>query len=312
MTITQLEYIIAVQKNKSFVKAAKACYVTQSTLSMQIKKLEESLNVLIFDRSKKPVQVTFIGEQIMNQAMLGLSELDRIHTIIQSSKEELAQQIRIGIIPTLSPSLVPMFLVDFSKKYPNIEIKIQELLTEEILFQLYNNQLDVGLIVTPLDNAKLTEIPLFYEPFVGYVSPSHTLSKKTVIQPKDLNLSDLWLLESGHCFKSQVLKICQQKESEEGQSNLHFESGSLQTLKKIVDGHHGYTLLPELSIRDFSEKCQSQVRHFANPVPVREVSLVFHQSYIKRHTIEVLKQEIQEKVPKEMLIKPKGATVVEL
>ena len=221
----------------------------------------------------------------------------------------MADNLRIGIIPTLSPYLLPLFLVSFVEKNPNVKVNIEELLTEEIIYRLYNGQLDIGILITPLDNSNLIEVPLFYESFLGYVSSSHQLSKKQKIQPADLDMDGLWLLEKGHCFRSQALNICEKKLKKES-SSIHFESGSLETLRRIVDSQYGYTLLPELATLGFNEEQMQKIKHFKPPVPVREVSLVIHCSYIKRNTIEVLKQEIQNSVPEDMLQQPEEVRVV--
>ncbi len=310
MTITQLNYIIAVDLHKSFVKAAEHSHVTQSTLSMQIKKLEDSLGVLIFDRSKKPVQLTFIGEQIVKQAKVGITELERIKTIIKMGEQKMADNLKIGILPTLSPYLLPLFLVSFTQKYPSVNVKIDELFTEEIIYQIYNNQLDIGIAVTPLRNPNIIEVPLFYESFLGYVSSSHRLFEKEQIEPSDLETDGFWLLEKGHCFTGQTLKICEENIIKNYTFPIHFECGSLETLRRMVDSQYGYTLLPELATIGFDEEQMKKVKRFKPPVPMRAVSLVFHQSYIRRHTIEVLKNEIQNSIPEHMLQKPEQGKIV--
>jgi len=309
MTIAQLQYAIAVSKYKSFNKAAEYCQISQSTLSMQIKKLEQSLGTRIFDRSKNPIELTQVGEHIINQAKLGLSELDRINDIVASQKSVLPDTIKIGIIPTLSPYLIPLFLMTFVKKYPKIKVSISELQTDEIVDRLCSNKLDFGLLVTPLENTVLNIRPLFYEPFLGYISKKHSLSRKAWIQAEDLNLKDFWLLESGHCFREQVLKICKNT-GFMSQSSVQFESGSLETLRNLVDTHHGYTLLPQLATLGFNEQQQSKIRGFRPPIPVREVSIVCHQNCYKAHVINLLFQEIRMHLPSELLEKGKQSTLV--
>ncbi len=296
MTITQLEYIIALNTHRNFAKAAKSCFVTQPTLSMQIKKLEEELNVIIFDRSKKPVLPTDIGKQILVQAQKAVRESQKILEIIKSEKEDISGELRIGIIPTLSPYLLPLFIISFMEKYPDVTLIVEELLSYQIVKKLNDDVLDVGIIVTPIKNTNLVGNPLFYERFVAYVSKNHPLAKKETIKAEELNLADLWLLKEGHCFRNQVFKLCGEELNKQNRK-LRFESGSLETIKRLVDQKFGFTLLPELAISSLSELTRQNVRRFEPPAPVREVSLVIHRSYIKRKLISLLKEEILNNIP---------------
>ena len=308
MTITQLEYLIAVDTYKSFAKAANHCFVTQPTLSMQIKKIEEELEVLVFDRSKKPVLTTDIGRQIIDQARITLQEVRRIKEVIQMQKDEVSGELRIGIIPTLSPYLVPLFITDFMRKFPDVRLVIEELVSEQINYKLNNDQLDVGILVTPLHKKSIIEIPLFYETFVVYMSTTHPLSQKNKIDFKDLDINDMWLLKEGHCFRSQAINICKE-ELDDNELQLRFESGSLETLCRIVEKQYGYTLLPELAIVDMDEKRQKYLRYFNNPQPIREVSLVIHRSFMKRKLIDLLKIEILSHIPEELKDRNRGKLI---
>lgn len=297
MTITQLEYIVAIADCKSFAKAAKKCHVTQSTLSIQVKKLEGRLNAVLFDRSKKPVQATNLGLQIIEQARISLGELNRISQITEAEKEDCGGEIRLGIIPTVSPYLIPLFSFPFLDKHPNTELIVREMLTEEIVYALYNNDLDLGILVTPLNNPDLKHIPLYYEPFIAYLSQNHELGEKASIEYADLNLSELWLLQKGHCFRNQVFNICGDKLNEQNKKALRFESGNLEVLRRLVDKQCGYTLLPSMATLDFSEQQLQQVRPFTDPKPVREVSLIMNRRFIKRNMVESLKQSILDSIP---------------
>ncbi len=296
MTITQLEYLVAVDTYKSFARAAEHCYVTQPTLSMQIKKVEEEMNVLVFDRSKKPVLTTEIGLQIIAQARVTLQEAYRIKEIIQSQKDEIKGELRIGIIPTLSPYLLPLFITKFIEKYPDVKLVVEELLSGEIVHKLNNDLLDVGILVTPLKENSIIEIPMFYETFVVYMSTTHPLSSKNTINFKDLDINEMWLLQEGHCFRSQVMNICGENINQQD-SRLRFESGSLETLRRIVEKQFGYTLLPELAMLDLDDHRMKYVKTFSKPHPIREVSLVIHRSFMKRKLINLLKDEILENIP---------------
>jgi LysR family hydrogen peroxide-inducible transcriptional activator len=295
MTLVQYEYIVAVDDYRHFAFAAEKCFVTQPTLSMQIQKLEDQLGVLIFDRSKHPVVPTEVGSTIISQARLVLSEASRIKEIISDEKGVLSGSLRIGILPTLSPYLLPLFIKNFIENYPDLEINVEEAITEQIINKLNKNQLDVGIFVTPSGSSGLKEHPIFNEEFVAYVGEKHELRKVEMIDPFLLNVDDVWVLNEGHCFRNQVLNICQSPDS--SSSQFKFQSGSLEALKKIVDRHGGITLLPELATIDLSEKEKENLRWFKDPKPVREVSLVTHRSFLKRKMTEALFNEIMESIP---------------
>ncbi len=298
MTLTQLEYVIAVDTYQSFGEAAKKCFVTQPTLSMQIKKLEDTLNVLIFDRSKKPILTTDIGRKIIDQARIAVLESERIHELIKEQKGEITGTLRIGIIPTLSPYLIPLFISSFIDQYPDIEIFIEEILSNEILSRLQNDQLDIGILAAPITESGLIEFPLFEEDFLLYISSQHPYINRPYIEIEDLNMKDLWLLKEGHCLRSQAINICGEQPIEKQQ--LNFESGSLETLKKIVDQQKGYTLIPELAVRDMSKSQQANIKRFNAPQPVRAISLVIHRGYLKRKLIDLLKAELVKNLPKNL------------
>jgi len=309
MTITQLEYIIAVDTHRSFGEAAKHCFVTQPTLSMQIKKIEEELNILIFDRSKKPVLTTDIGQQIVKQARITIKEAKRITELIQNQKDETKGELRIGIIPTLSPYLLPLFITKFMANYPDVELVIEELLSTEIIDKLSNDTLDVGILVTPLKNQSILEIPIFYEKFVAYMSTQHPLSGRDQIDFKELDLNEMWLLKEGHCFRNQVINICEEEKKYDSHNQLKFESGSLETLRRIVEKEYGYTLMPELAMIDLDVSKHKFVKKFNDPQPIREVSLVMHRSFMKKKLIDALKTEILANIPAQLMKKERGRIV---
>ena len=295
MTLVQYEYVVAVDDYRHFATAAEKCFVTQPTLSMQIQKLEDQLGVLIFDRSKHPVVPTEVGGAIISQARLVLNEASRIREIINDEKGILSGNLRVGILPTLSPYLLPLFIKGFIEKYPDLEVNVEEAITDQIIDKLRKNQLDVGIFVTPSGAKGLEENPIFNEEFVAYVGHEHELGKVETIDPFLLDVEDVWVLNEGHCFRNQVLNICQTPDS--SSSKFKFQSGSLEALKKIVDRHGGVTLLPELATIDMSAKEQENLRWFKEPKPVREVSLVTHRSFLKRKMTEALFNEIMESIP---------------
>lgn len=300
MTLIQLEYIVAVDTYRHFAKAAEKCFITQPTLSMQIQKLEDSLGVIIFDRSKHPVIPTEIGQTIIKQARVVLNESKKIQEIIDDEKHELVGEIRLGVIPTLSPYLLPLFINTFVEKYPRVNVQVEEFLTSQIIEKLRNDLLDIGLVVTPLKEQGIIEKPLFYEEFYAYVSSLHPLSSQQVLTTHDINVNDLWLLNEGHCFREQALNLCGAYQKKPRNEHFRYESGSLEALRKIVDQRKGLTLLPELAVYDLTVKNKQKLRPFVAPAPVREVSLIMHRNFLKRKIVEALFKEIIDSLPPEM------------
>lgn len=301
MNLQQLEYIVAVDALKHFSSAAAKCHVTQPTLSMMIQKLEEELDVKIFDRSKQPVRTTDIGKIVIEQARMILGEVSNLKKLVAEQKGTLNGELRIGIIPTLAPYLLPLFLTGFLKKYPGLRLKISELTTDQIIEKLNTQLLDAGILATPLKVPSIKEFPLFYEQFVVYASQNEKLMKKKYLLADDIDVNHLWLLEEGHCLRSQVVNLCELKRKETLLQNLDYEAGSIETLKKMVDMNSGITILPELALRDLSKVQMKNIRFFKSPAPVREVSIVTYRYFVKSHLIEALKKEILANIPKAML-----------
>jgi LysR family transcriptional regulator, hydrogen peroxide-inducible genes activator len=291
MTITQLQYVLAVAEHKNFTLAAEKCFVTQPTLSMQIQKIEEELKVQIFDRSKKPIQLTEIGQKIVNQAKNIVIEADRIKDIVEHQKGFIGGEFRLGIIPTIMPTLLPMFLNNFIKKYPKVKLIIEELNTDEIILRLKKGHLDAAIAATPLEDEKIKEIVLYYEPFVAYIPNNFAISHKNEIEVSDLNLDDILLLQDGHCFRDGILNLCKTQDINASNS-FQLESGSFETLIKLADEGLGTTLLPYLHTLDLKEKDKSKLRHFKEPKPAREVSLIYPKNELKIHIIDALRNTI--------------------
>lgn len=312
MNIQHLKYILEVDTQRHFAKAAQKCFVTQPTLSMMIQKLEEELGVKIFDRSKQPVVPTEAGEAILKQAKIILQEADKMKIIVDELKGELKGELKLGIIPTVAPYLLPLFLNSFLKKYPLLKIKIAEFTTEQIIEKLKNHQLDAGILATPLNNDALKEQALYYEQFVVYASSNEKLMKKKFLIPNDIDINHLWLLEEGHCLRSQILNLCELRKKGLKTSNLEYEAGSIETLKKMVDMNNGITILPELALKELNTKDKKFVRHFKPPVPAREISIVTYRHFVKQRVIDILKEEICRSVPIEMISgKRKQVTKIE-
>lgn len=292
MTITQLQYVLAVAEHKNFTLAAEKCFVTQPTLSMQIQKIEEELGIQIFDRTKKPIQLTEIGQKIVNQSKNIVNEANRIQDIVDQQKGFIGGEFRLGIIPTVMPTLLPMFLNNFIKKYPKVNLIIEELNTDEIIVKLKNGHLDAAIAATPLEEEKIKEVVLFYEPFVAYIPESHSVFEKKEIEVSDLNLDEILLLQDGHCFRDGILNLCKNNPSNSDKFNFHIESGSFETLIKLADEGLGTTLLPYLHTLDLKEKDKAKLKHFKDPKPAREVSLIYPKNELKIHIIDALRNVI--------------------
>ena len=291
MTITQLQYVLAVDEHKNFTLAAEKCFVTQPTLSMQIQKVEEELKIQIFDRTKKPIQLTDIGQKIVNQAKNIVNEADRMKDIVEQQKGFIGGEFRLGIIPTIMPTLLPMFLNTFIKKFPKVKLIIEELNTDEIIVKLKNGNLDAAIAATPLSEEKLKEIVLYYEPFVAYIPEKHRISDKKEIEVSDLNLDEILLLQDGHCFRDGILNLCKNQDVV-SLNNFQIQSGSFETLIKLADEGLGLTLLPYLHTLDLKDNDKLKLKHFKDPKPAREVSLIFPKTELKIQIIDALKQTI--------------------
>lgn len=291
MTITQLQYVLAVAEHQNFTKAAQKVFVTQPTLSMQIQKLEEELDIQIFDRSKKPIQLTETGRKIVNQARNIVNESDRIQDIVDQQKGFIGGVFRLGVIPTIMPTLLPMFLNNFIRKYPKVKLKIEELNTEAIIEKLKEGHLDAAIAATPLELPGIKEQVLYYEPFVAYIPEGHRLAKKEDLVADDLDIDDMLLLEDGHCFKDGVLNLCKASRNYED-DNFQLESGSFETLLKLSNEGLGMTLLPYLHTLDIKEIDAKKLKMFREPSPAREVSLIYNRSELKIQIIEALRSTI--------------------
>lgn len=291
MTITQLKYVLSVAEYQNFTVAAEHSFVTQPTLSMQIQKLEDELDVQIFNRSKKPIELTDVGEKVVEQAKIIVSESNRITDIVHQHKGYIGGEFRLGIIPTIMPTLLPMFLNNFTNRYPKVKLIIEELTTEEIIRKLMDGHIDAGLAATPLQNEAIKERPLYYEPFIGLIPEGHRLFNQKKIEADELEMDDILLLEDGHCFKESVINLCRTYRAD-NKKGFRLESGSFDTLIKLSKEGLGMTLLPYLHTLDLNDSDQKYIREFSSPPPAREVSLIFHKSQLKMQLIDALKNTI--------------------
>lgn len=301
-SIQQLEYLVAVDREKHFGRAAEDCHVSQPSLSTQIQKLEDELGIIIFDRSKKPIMATEVGKEVIEQAKLILKEHKKLDYIAGLGSGKPKGEFELAVIPTLAPYLIPVFLGHFAEKYPEVYLKINEYKTEDIIKKLINDEIDAALLVTPLEDSQIIERHLFFEPFYAYLSEDHPLFKRKILTEYDLEEHKMWLLEEGHCFREQVLKVCSMDKKDGGVfPNIEFASGNLETLKNLVKKNTGYTLLPELAINDMTaDEVNKHIKKFKKPAPTREVSIVHSRSFLKESIITAIEHSILETLPKKI------------
>lgn len=299
MTLTQLNYILAVDRNRNFAQAAKECFVTQPTLSMQIQKLEDYLQIIIFDRSKTPVEPTPMGKKVLEYARKVMQGAHELEELSKSLRGEVAGEFILAVIPTLAPYVLPLFVKKFVEEYPQVELKIFEYQTDEIIRYLKEGKIDGAILATPLETKELTEEHLFFEPFKIFLSPDHALLKKKTLDEKDLDIKEAWLLKEGHCLRAQALHLCQYKNVGEGRQ-LFFEAGSLETLINMVKSSEGFTVLPYLATQNMSTADQKLLKDFKSHVPVRDISFVTGPLSMKKSIEKALVKTILQTIPKEL------------
>lgn len=309
MTLTQLEYIVALDTCRHFTLAADYCHVTQPTLSMQIQKLEEELGIVIFDRSRQPVIPTVLGIDVINYARNILIQKEALLEWIEYRKGTLTGELRIGIIPTLAPYLLPLFIQQFTKKHEKAKLIISEITTDGIINALKEGTIDAGILVTPLQQKGIKEYTLFYEEMLVYVSKKNTLYEKNYVLAQDIDPNTLWLLEEGHCFRSQIENLCELRKRSRTGSHFEYETGSIETLIRMVDVNDGITIIPELATVNMPAKQLQLIRKFKSPVPVREVSIVVQRDFVKKRLIDALRESILLAVP-EKIRKNKSANIL--
>lgn len=295
--------------HRHFAEAAAHCHVTQPTLSMQVHKLEQELGIKLFDRSKQPVIPTEAGKDIIRQAKKVLAEVSVIDDIVQTRKDVLKGQLKVGIIPTLAPYLLPLFVQSFTRKYPQVKLVVNEMTTDFLIERLREGKIDVAILVTPLQEPGIREYNLFYEELLAYVSKKNSLYDKQYVLSKDIDPQKLWLLEEGHCFRSQIVNLCELRKAGKEGTLFEYEAGSIETLRRMVEVNDGITILPELATMDLKASQTQLLRKFKNPPPMREVSLVVHRDYMKKRMIELLRQEIIASIP-EKIRKNKPTNVI--
>jgi LysR family hydrogen peroxide-inducible transcriptional activator len=300
MTIQQLEYIIAVDNYRHFAKAAEACFVTQPTLSMMIQKLEDELDVKIFDRMVQPVVPTEIGKKIIKQAHTSIYHFSQIKELVNNEKDILTGDFRMGIIPTIATYLVPELLRFVNESDSKINLMMQEIPTSAMIESIVNGKVDGGLAATPLKNPLLLEIPIYYERFYAYISPDDQSFGNEEIDLGNVDIRKLWLLDNIHCLRGQVESLCKRKKEDDQQRTVNYESGSLDTLINIVDYNGGFTIIPEMMAMGLPEEKQNNLRKIKGDVSVREISLVVSCNFVRQKMAGAITEMIKKTAPKSM------------
>lgn len=299
MTIQQFQYVIAVANSKNFEDAAESCYVTQSTLSTMIKKLEDQLGLKIFNRKTKPVTITKEGEALIERFRIIINEVDQLKNLVQEIKGEMIGELKIGVIPTIAPYLLPLFINEFTERYPKIKLHVKELTTAQIRKMLANRSIDIGILALPIADKLLVEDPLYVEPFTVYDCTGEAPKRK--ITPEDLNFGKMCLLEEGHCLRTQVYDICEMSANIlQDDQNLKFESGSMESLIKITESRKGMTILPQLASEDLKNSKRGEIVSFKEPVPVRSVGLLTHHFFAKKSLKSALMRIIKDSISKQI------------
>jgi len=298
ISLIQVQYLIALDEHRNFIKAAEASFVTQPTLSMQMKKLEEELGVIIFDRSRQPITPTSIGEKIIKQARIIFNETAQIETILKDHTGDVSGKLKIGVLPTIANSLVPRLISQIAQKYPDLKLTIKEALTHEIVDDLEHNRLDVGIVSIPLHNSGLIERNLYVEKFRIYAHPNHPSYGKNSWEADDLLADKLWLLSEGNCFRTQTINLCSLPDDKLNHLALNYESGSLHTLKKVVDLEGGATLMPEWEAGELDDESLNNLRAFKTDGAGRAVGLIYTKFYAKQSVIKKLEEMILSALPK--------------
>ena len=296
MTLQQLEYVLALDKTRHFVRAAELCGVTQPTLSAMIQKLEDELDCKIFDRSSHPIVPTAVGQKIIKNAITVLHNVTQLRESITDVKESVSGELHIAMIPTVAPYLLPLFIQSFHADFPAVTLRVTEMHTESVISKLQSAEIDMAILATPLQVENVLEVPLYYERFAAYVSSSEPLWGQSEVLSNDLPSNRLWVLAEGHCLRNQVFNFCESKSHA-----ATYEAGSIDTLVKIVDVNGGYTIIPELHTDLLSDAQKMNLRAIVQPEATREIALVFREDYVREGLINAVADVVKRIIPQHML-----------
>ena len=308
MNLQQLEYVLAVDELRHFAKAAEYCNVTQPTLSAMIQKLEEELNVKIFDRTLQPVQPTPVGKKIIEQARSTLQQASLIKELVREEEHSVSGTFRIAVLPTIAPYLLPRFFPELMEAYPQLDIRMMEMKTKNCLVALQAGGLEAAIIAGEAEGKEFHSIPLYYESFYGYVSPKEPIYKKELIRSSEISGEKLWLLDEGHCFRDQLMRFFQLESARSCQ--IAYKLGSMETFMRMVESGKGMTFIPGLALLQLSEEQKKLVRPFAIPRPTRQIHLITRTDFIRHSILSILIEKIRAAVPPEMLTLQNGQKVV--
>ena len=297
MTLQQMEYIVALDNYRHFVKAAEACGITQSTLSSMIQKLELELGVTLFDRKAHPLKPTEVGEEVIRQAKVVLYNTSQLQELVVSKKGEATGELRLGIASTIASYILPKLFKFLSKHHPGIHLFVEEARVDDLTAKLERAELDVALMATPVVGEELLEIPLFKEKFFAYVSPKESMYHDKTIETMTLTSENVWVLRESYCPRSGALPFCQCNTCR----NAVYEAGSIETLLKVVDENGGYSIIPELHVPLLCEEQKKNVRPLQNPEPARIVAFIIRQDFVRERMLNILLDAVKSIVPREMI-----------
>jgi LysR family hydrogen peroxide-inducible transcriptional activator len=297
MTIQQWRYVLAVIDHGGFSKAAEACFVSQPTLSSQIMKLEDELGIALFDRLVRPVQVSPAAEEFVERARSAIQSLAALPAMAADSGGNVSGALRVGVIPTVSQYLLPLFLRDFLDAHPELHIEITEAKSADILTAIRKFELDLGILAPPADQQGLRTRPLFYEEFLVYLPPGGGNPGR--IEISGLDRKEMLLLAEGHCLRDQIVDLCSLR-NERRKSRVEFETGSLESLIALVDQGLGYTLLPELAAATLDGEQRKRCHRIVPAAPVREIGMVYHPAFVRPSLLEKSAEAIVAGLPEKV------------
>lgn len=299
MTLQQLEYVMAVYRCKHFAKAADYCNVTQPTLSSMIQKLEEELGVKIFDRSKQPIKPTAEGMLIIERAWNILVRAKQLKEVVEEERHSLSGTFHVAVLPTIAPYLIPRFLPQLMNEYPELDIRVTEMKTEDIHKALKHGDIDAGIVAQVEGQEGFDSEHLYFEKFFVYVAKGDALFNNKAIRTSDLTGEYLWLLDEGHCFREQLVKFCHLKSA--AKSKKAYNLGSIETFMRIVESGKGVTFIPELALEQLTEVQKELVRSFAHPIPTRDIILLTQKNFLRTSLRQLIIDKIRAAVPACML-----------
>jgi LysR family hydrogen peroxide-inducible transcriptional activator len=295
MTIQQLKYIVALDEQRHFARAAEVCMVTQPGLTIQLKNLEEEIGIKIFDRNKVPLTPTLLGIEIINRAKKILREADDIRDFVINQKNTLEGEVKVGVISTLSPYLIPLFIKAMKVATPKMQFTIKEAYTGHLIQGLETGALDIAIMATPTGSPHLIEHPVFKEPFLAYLNEKHPMAEALYYEMQPSDKPELLLLQDEFCYNAQLLDICGIKDQGKIKEQFLFDISSIETLKNLVRAELGFAIIPELSI--INEPNSGLFKHFKEPKPVREISLVVSDTFSKKLLLEKMNEAIWSCLP---------------